>query len=196
MVVSAGSSAFASGERLLTAADLAVLPFELPSGAVDYELDNGRLIIVVPPGNIHGAVQSNIVTQLKLQGEFRQLGKARSEVGIVLWRNPDRVVGADVAYIVASSLPIRETPEGYLETIPELIFEIRSKNDSRAAVQHKVEDYLKAGVKQVCVADAESQTITVHSPNQPSRAYAATDALEFPDLIPGFRMPVADAFRE
>ena len=196
MAVSTGSSAYASGERLLTAADLAVLPFELPSGPVDYELDNGRLIIVVPPGNIHGAVQSNIVTQLKLQGEFRQLGRARTEVGIVLWRNPDRVVGADVAFIVAASLPLRETPEGYLETIPEIVFEVRSKNDSRAAVQHKVEDYLKAGVRRVCVADAELQAVTVHSAGQPPRAFTAADALEFPDLIPGFRMPVSDAFRE
>ncbi len=196
MVVSTSQSPPISGERLLTAADLAVLPFELPSGSVDYELDNGRLVIVVPPGNIHGAVQSNIGTQLKVQGEFRQLGKARSEVGIVLWRNPDRVVGADVAFIVASSLPIRETPEGYLETIPELVVEVRSKNDSPSAIQHKVEDYLKAGVLLVCVADAESRTITLHRPNQPPRELKDSDVLDLPDLIPDFRMPVADAFRE
>ena len=36
--------------RLFTVADLAALPDELPSGPVHYELDNGRLITMPPPG--------------------------------------------------------------------------------------------------------------------------------------------------
>ena len=79
-------------QRFLTAADLETFPTELPSGPIDYELDNGRLVfIIVPPGDLHGAVQSNIATELKIQGERKGHGKARTEVGIVLWRNPDRV---------------------------------------------------------------------------------------------------------
>src|SRR4051812_2738945 len=82
--------------RLLTVADLAALPSELPSGPVLYELDHGRLIILALPGDVHGAVESNVATALKLQGECRGLGKARcGGVGVILRRNPDRVVGAD-----------------------------------------------------------------------------------------------------
>ena len=74
-------------QRLFTAADLEALPTDLPSGPIDYELDNGRLVfIIVPPGDLHGAVQSNIVTELKVQGERKGHGKARTEVGILLWR--------------------------------------------------------------------------------------------------------------
>ena len=40
----------ATGPRLLTAADLAVLPSQLPSGPVLWELDNGRLVVMAPPG--------------------------------------------------------------------------------------------------------------------------------------------------
>src|SRR6185369_8982845 len=47
-------------ERLYTAADLAELPSELPSGPVRYELDNGRLISMAPPGDEHGMVTSNL----------------------------------------------------------------------------------------------------------------------------------------
>ena len=43
-----------SGVRLLTAADVAALPDRLPSGPVKYELHNGKLIVMAPPGDIHG----------------------------------------------------------------------------------------------------------------------------------------------
>src|SRR2546425_13180076 len=77
-------------KRMLTAADLAVLPARLPSGPVHYELDNGSLVILAPPGDIHGAVESNLDTELKVQGEKRGLGKVRcGEVGIILRRDPD-----------------------------------------------------------------------------------------------------------
>lgn len=38
-----------ASRRLLTAADLAVLPTELPSGSVRYELDDGELVVMPPP---------------------------------------------------------------------------------------------------------------------------------------------------
>ncbi|MCH7685276.1 MAG: hypothetical protein IH899_01105, partial [Planctomycetes bacterium] len=47
-------------ERPYTAADVAAMPAELPSGPVLYELDDGRLITMVPPGNEHGAVEANL----------------------------------------------------------------------------------------------------------------------------------------
>src|SRR5262249_48861632 len=120
-----------AGTRLFTAADLAELPSELPSGPVLWELDNGRLISMPPPRDLHGAAEGNLITALKVQGEQRGHGRARSgDVGIILWRNPDRVVGADAAFIANVSLPIRRSAEGYLETIPDLVVEVRSKNDT------------------------------------------------------------------
>ena len=122
-------------ERLLTIADVAALPSDLPSGAVRYELDDGRLIIMAPAGDFHGAYESNLVVDLKLQGERKGYGKARcGEVGIILGRGPDKLVGADALFICNARLPIKTSPEGYLETIPDLVAEVRSKNDRLAAV--------------------------------------------------------------
>ena len=49
--------------RLFTVADLAEMPSELPSGTVYYELHHGRLITMPPAGDIHGAVEKNLVQQ-------------------------------------------------------------------------------------------------------------------------------------
>src|SRR4051794_10621170 len=124
--------------KLFTVADLAVLPSELPSGPVLYELHHGRLVTMPPPGDLRCAVELKLGGALLYQGEYRGLGKARGgEVGIILGRNPDHVVGADAAFIANSSLPIRRSPEGYLETIPDLVAEVRSKNDSRPAMERR-----------------------------------------------------------
>jgi Uma2 family endonuclease len=184
-------------ERLFTVADLELLPTDLPSGPIDFELDNGRLVIImVPPGDTHGAAQSNIATQLKLQGEFKGHGKARTEVGVILWRSPDRIVTPDVLFIANKSLPIRTSSQGYLETIPELVVEIRSKNDSAKYVQRKVQHYLNAGVEVVWVADAAAVTVAAHSAIGEPVVYSNSDTLQLPGLIPDFSMPIADVFRE
>src|SRR6266481_1288543 len=108
--------------RLLTAADLAMLPSDLPSGPVVYELDNGRLVVMPPPGDIHGAVETILASELRNQGDKRGHGKTRSGgVGVILRKDPDRVVGPDAVFVSKSSLPIRTSKEGYLETIPELV---------------------------------------------------------------------------
>lgn len=182
--------------RLLTAADLAALPSELPSGTVRYELDNGRLVIMAPPGDLHGAVESNIATELKVQGERRGLGKARSgDVGVVLRRNPDRVVGADAVFIASGSLPLRHSREGYLETIPDLVVEVRSPNDTLREVLDKLQEYLDAGAKVVWIADPESQTVTAYRRDQEPELFHAADTLAVDDIIPGFRALVRDLFQ-
>ncbi|HEX3149253.1 MAG TPA: Uma2 family endonuclease [Gemmataceae bacterium] len=173
-----------------------MLPRTLPSGDVNYELDDGRLIVIPPPGDIHGAIQANVVTQFKIQGEFRGLGRARSEVGLILRRRPDRLVGPDAVFITAALLPLRRSTEGYLETIPELVVEVRSPNDSGPAVQSKVNDYLSAGVRVVWLVDPASQTVAAHRSNQVVQVFAAADTLVVPDVIPGFQYLVADLFKE
>jgi Uma2 family endonuclease len=183
-------------ERLFVIADLDVLPTELPSGPIDYELDNGRLIFVVPPGDTHGAVQSNIATELKVQGERKGHGRVRTEVGVVLWRDPDSVLTPDVLFISKKSLPLRKSREGYLETIPNLVVEVRSKNDSLKYIQRKAQQYLKAGVEIVWIADATTQTLTVHSADGEPKVYGESEVLQLPELIPDFSMPVADVFCE
>ena len=181
-------------ERLLTAADLAALPDELPSGPVHYELDNGRLVTMAPAGEPHADTQATIVAELMVQGQRRGHGKAYGEVGVILWKNPFRVVEPDAAFVKQSSLPVRTSAERYLETIPELIVEIRSKNDSKPYVVRKVADYLAAGVLLVWVVDPEEKSVSAHRLGTAPKPLLVGDALECEDLIPGFRLLLSDLF--
>ncbi len=139
--------------RLLTAADLAAMPDELPSGPIKYELEDGRLVVMPLPGGIHGAVNANIVFQLKLQGDQHGYGKTLTETGVILRRSPDRVVGPDSCFVTAASLPLDYSPEGFLTAVPPLIVEVRSKNDTTAELERKAGEYLAAGARLVWVPD-------------------------------------------
>ncbi len=184
-------------ERLFTIADVAALPAELPSGPVLYELNNGRLIPMPPAADLHGSVENKFAGAFLYQGEKKGHGKSRcGEVGIILWRNPDRLVGADAAFITNKSLPLKISREGYLETIPELIGEVKSKNDTTAEIEAKVQDYLRAGVQLVWVADPKTKTVTAYRPGQEPRVYTIEDILTAEDIIPRFQLPVREVFAE
>lgn len=184
----------APSPRLLTIADVAALPTSLPSGDVSYELDDGRLIVMAPPGGMHGSGQARFATELTVQGERQGHGRAFAEVGIVLRRNPDRLVGADAAFVAARSLPFRLSPEGYLETIPELAVEIRSKNDTTPEILRKVAEYLAAGVVAVWLVDPDRQSVTEYRSGQPAHEFTSSDTLTIPDVIPGFHVAVSSLF--
>lgn len=148
-----------------------------------------------PPGDLHGGVEAKFTAELVDQGDKRGMGKTRcGEVGIILWRDPDRVVGADAIFIANGSLPIQRSTEGYLLTIPDLVVEIRSKNDTLAEILAKVADYLRAGVRVVWVADPEARTVAAHRPDQEPKVFQESDTLTVEEVIPGFRMAVKDVF--
>ncbi len=180
--------------RLLTAADLACLPRTLPTGDVKYELDDGELIVMPLPGDIH-AIQQGRVLYFLTDAELRLgLGQVRGEVGVILRRNPDRVVGPDACFILAASLPVRRSREGFLETIPELIVEIESKNDTDPGLRAKTDEYFAAGVQMVWRLDPDKTTVTIHRPGHPDQVFGPADTLAADDLLPGFAVTVARLF--
>lgn len=151
---------------------------------------------MAPPGGLHGSLQALFCAELVNQGQRKGFGHAYSEVGIVLMRNPDSVYGADLAFVGKRKSPVKFSPEGYLETIPELVVEIRSKNDTIPELKHKAAEYLAVGVQIVLVVDPDSKTVIEHRPNVEPRVFGESETLLLDELIPGFRLNVSEYFDE
>ena len=105
-------------------------------------------------------------------------------------------MGPDAAFVVKQCLPAVLTKEGYLETVPQLIVEIRSKNETAKSVSEKVADYLQAGTTLVWVAEPTQEIVIEHRAGQPPKTYLKTDTLTCDDVIPGFRLPLDELFRD
>lgn len=143
-----------------------------------------------PPVARHGSIQAIISAELIVQGQRKGFGSGYTEVGVLLARSPDHVLGPDAAFVMRQSLPAQLTPEGYLETIPQLIVEIRSKNE----VAEKVADYLKAGAILVWVIEPTQESVVEHRMNRLPKTYSKSDTLVCDDVIPGFRLALAELF--
>jgi len=151
---------------------------------------------MAPPAGDHGRMQHRIGRILDKYAEARGAGEAFSEVGVILRRNPDRVVGPDAAFVLNRSLPVRLSAEGYLETIPELVVEIRSKNDTLEELREKSQEYLQAGVQIVWVIDPSSKTVTVFRTGEVPIELRGRDTLTAVGVVEGFKVPVSELFGE
>jgi Uma2 family endonuclease len=179
--------------RLLTAEDLATLPEEINGQAVKYELFDGELVIMAPPAGGHSVTSLSLNAYLLFHAQHKGLGKAFDEIGVLLRRKPDRVVGADGAFVLEKSLPVNYSKQGWLITIPEIIVEVRSKNDSMPEVVSKVEEYLEAGSVLVWVPDPRHKTVTEYRRDASPVVFKNEDMLVC-DLLPGFAVPVKNLF--
>jgi hypothetical protein len=57
-----------------------------------------------------------------------------------------------------------------------------------------VAEYLEAGVGTVCVLDDATRTAQVYGAEAPVRLLTEADALEFPGVLPGFRLDLRRLF--
>jgi Uma2 family endonuclease len=183
--------------RLWTIADLAALPEDLPTGHALYELWDGELVLMAPPGDLHGSVEARLITVLTVHGEWEGHGRVSGgEVGVVMSVAPDTVFGVDAVFLTRDQLPARHSPEGYLVTIPALVAEVLSKNDTRPKVAARVDRYLAAGVRLVWIADRKRRTVTAYRPGEAAVVLGEDDVLTAEGIIPGLAFPIRRLFQD
>ena len=183
----------ASPAKLLTAEEY----FRLPTPDRPTELVRGEIVEMNQPGFLHGEVCGNIAGILRNFVKSHSLGRvATNDAGMITEHDPDSVRGADVAYYSFQRLPKEQRPKGYPDNPPELVFEVRSPSDRWSNILHKTAEYLNAGVNVVVVIDPESESAHVYFPDQPEHILTKADNLEFPDLLPGFSVSVAEILGE
>ena len=171
----------------MTADELAAMPDD----GLRHELVRGELRTMVPPGFEHGKVAGRLHTRLGMHVLEHRLGEVLSESGYRLASDPDTVRAPDVAFVSAE----RDlTGAPFPAAAPDLAVEVISPGDTYAEVEEKTDEWLAAGARMVLVVNPRRRTVEVHRPGCPMRTLAEHDALEGEDVVPGWRLPVADLF--
>lgn len=179
--------------RIYTVADLVAMPTHLPSGDIDFELLCGKFIVFETPDAAHGITETNLLGVLD---QCSTNGNVFGRVGIVLARNPNTVLAPDAAFIANARLPACESPEGFLEAIPDLVVEIRGRADSTPEFERKCSAYLAAGVRFVWVIDPAAKTVVVYEPNRLPAVFDSEATLAADEIFPGFRLAVSEIFSD
>lgn len=177
-----------STTRLMTAAD----HFRLHDDEQG-ELLRGVVLPVTPVERMHWRLTGRLVTSIGVHVDANRLGESGPEAGFLLETDPDTVLAPDVSFVAAG----RAWPDeaaGWPRMAPDLAIEVLSPSNTRAGIALKVEIYLAAGVRLVWVVDPEARTVAVHAPGRASRSLGVGDALDGEDVLPGYRLPLADLF--
>ena len=109
-------------------------------------------------------------------------------------RNPETIVGIDIAYISAALLASLPRKISIVDGVPILAIEILSPSDTHSDVAEKIEDYLTAGVALVWIVDPDFQTVTVHQTGADPQFFNRNQILSADPHLPGLWINVAEIF--
>ena len=84
--------------------------------------------------------------------------------------------------------------EGYWPGAPDLAAEVVSPNDTHTGVTEKALAWPDAGSQIVLVVDPLQRTVTVYRSLDNIHVLTQDATLDGGDVIPGWRLPVADLF--
>jgi len=180
-----------SGGTLLTLEEFERLPEE---DAFRLELSRGQLVREPRPGAEHGWLATRLFRAIDGHVRKRELGAAVIETGFLLPLRPATVRGPDVAFISKERLPPGDVPTGFWPLAPDLAVEVLSPSNTAAEMQQKVLEYLEAGSRLVWVVDPRSRTVTVWRPPSRGSVLREEEVLDGGDVLPGFRVEVAEIF--
>jgi len=177
----------------ITAEEFLHLP-DPTDGTTLHELLQGDVIAMPRPGFRHGLRQGRIFAILDAYGSSTKLGRAATDVGLLLERDPDTVRGPDVVYLSAERLPLDQEPVGFLSVAPEVCVEVLSPTNRRVELRDKIIEYFRFGVRMVWIVDPEEKTLTIYRSADEARLYHDSARVSGEEVLPGFECRVADLF--
>jgi Uma2 family endonuclease len=145
----------------------------------------------------HAWVEARIafLLHLWLQDQPEPRGAVHSgEVGCLLGRDPDTVVGIDVAFFSPETMAKQSDTTTIVEGAPVLAVEILSPSDKVEEINEKIAVYLAGGVELVWIVDPYIRTVQVHRPARGPAMFNVEQTFDGGDALPGLTIPVADLF--
>ncbi len=109
----------------------------------------------------------------------------------------DQIRIPDAAFYGWSRFPDRRVPRtAYVDMAPDLAVEVISPSNTRQEMDRKLADYFAAGTRLVWYIYPNRREVVVFQSPTSQRVLHETDMLEGGDVLPGFRLHLADYFAE
>lgn len=160
-----------------------------------WELIDGELVEMSPSSPLSSITAARVTTVLSVHIIPRRLGEVfGADGGFVLFADRELLRVPDVSFVRAERMPAGDDLDRFPRLAPDLAVEVRSPGDRSTEVAAKVAMYHAAGVPLVWLVDPRDRTVTVHMLGRPPRTLREGDVLDGGDVLPEFRVTVADLF--
>lgn len=171
----------------------------LPDDGWRYELLEGRVVRMPPPGPDHGRLEARLSRWLGNYIEDHRLGEIYvGESGWDLTRPgelAETVLGADIAFVRATRLPLPPPRRGtaYRPLAPDLVVEIASPSQFQPEMGEKAALWLDRGVRLVWVVWPERRAIDIWiAGDAVPRTLDGADILDGGEVVLGFHLALVD----
>jgi len=159
-----------------------------------YELDRGQVVEQPLCGVRHGFVCANVAGILGNHARQKRSGYVCcNNTGIVVERNPDTVLGPDVAYFAGGGTT---ADLGWFFALdpPALVVEVYSPHDSISRMDRRLSRFLEFGVPTAWLIESDEKTITVYRAGHNHRVLNETDEVSGSGTLADFHCRVARFF--
>ena len=163
-----------------------------------YEIVNGERVEVPPMSAYSTLLGSRLFGAIFPIAENNKIGTAICEALFILDPVADLRRRPDVAFISKERWPLdRPVPEaGDWLVVPDLAVEVISPNDTLENFLEKLEEYFKYKVKQVWVVLPRRREVMVYTSAAEHRTLTLDQELDGGDILPGFRLKLAELFNQ
>ena len=164
---------------------------------IRYELIDGEIFEMSPPGLQHGSLASEISRHLGNYVVPAGLGIVSVETGYHPPNDRSILLSPDVAFTSVARLPT-PLPKRFAPFMPDLAVEIVSPSNTVKQVRRKAAIYLRHGTQIVWIVWPDSRTVEVCRQNQDSDIECAMlaqgDSLTGELVLPGFALELRQLF--
>jgi Uma2 family endonuclease len=188
------SAAIGSTRRVWTEEELQALP----DRGYDYELVNGELVMSPKNNFEHENLCARLFLALATFNRTHRLGAVLGS-NLGCWMENRNCRAPDLSFISKERLRqfgFKSSTRKFLPGAPDLAVEIVSPSNAQNEIDARLKDFFSSGTKLAWIIHPEEQFVQVcHSPTD--RTLLHTQAvLDGEQLLPGFRFPIADLFKE
>jgi Uma2 family endonuclease len=156
------------------------------------ELIDGEIREKTMPTENHGLLQMNLGFALASFAHPRKLGRVTIETR---YQKPDDPHNALIPDLSFSSARRPLVERGSVPTLPDLVVEIQSPDDSLKGLRAKIRYFLDNGAKVGLLLIPGKRIVEVYTPDSDD-ILVAGDVLTLETVLPGFSMAVADIFAD
>jgi Uma2 family endonuclease len=168
----------------------------LPDNGDRYELVNGELKIVGNSGMLHGHIASVLIIFLGGLVRTQKLGVVCDSSTAFKMKSGNKR-SPDVSFVAKGRLKgLKKLPKGFFDGAPDLAVEVISPNNTFDEIHQKIVEYFESGSRLVWVINPDEESVVVYCGATPDRLLKITDFLEGEEVVPGFRLAIAELFSE
>ena len=171
----------------------------LPEDGYLHEVVDGELIMSPKNNWQHGDICAELLMALRAFAKANKLGAVwDSSTGF--WMENLNCRAPDISFVTKQRLDgLKFTPTSreFFPGAPDLAIEVLSPDNSRAEMTGRLKDFFSSGTQLAWLINPDTGMAEVcHGPNQRRLLGGPGAELDGEDLLPGFRYPLANLFKE